>query len=160
MLLCTEESIDVWGGSCGGEIWGVIIAVSLRRGLWSSAPSVFSSREEVPAGVSGGECMAEATAAGWVPSEARWNECPDAVREAGAGEAACGLLARTVKQAMPCHTCLLERGQPRQAQRRSSPSYAPGSAMSAARPTDCAALRRPGDSAAPGQRDGWTRSPH
>lgn len=29
----TDESIDVGGGSCGGETWGVIIAGSLNRFL-------------------------------------------------------------------------------------------------------------------------------
>lgn len=43
----------------------------------------------MPAGVNGGECMARAGEGGFVPSEARWTECPDGVRELGVGEGAC-----------------------------------------------------------------------
>ena len=83
-----EESMDVGGGSCGGETWGVIMAGSLSRFLWPSAAAL-SSREDVPAGVSGGECIAMAGEDGLVPTEARCPECADWVREAGDGEAAC-----------------------------------------------------------------------
>jgi hypothetical protein len=68
---CTDESIDVGGTSCGGETWGVIIAGSADCFLWSSAPLVLSSREDVPAGVRGGECMADGED-GVVPMEERW----------------------------------------------------------------------------------------
>ena len=54
--LCTA-SMDVGGGSCGGETCGVIMAGSL---LWSPTATGFPSNDDVPAGVRGGECMAEA----------------------------------------------------------------------------------------------------
>lgn len=88
-LLLTDESMDVGGGSCGGEIWGVIKAGSLRFVL--SAPLVgLSSREDVPAGVNGGDCMA------WATDVRCWEDWPEVVREAGEGEGAwsCQLLAR------------------------------------------------------------------
>jgi hypothetical protein len=40
--------------------------------LRSSAPLVLSSREDVPAGVKGGECMADTGEDGVVPMEERW----------------------------------------------------------------------------------------
>jgi hypothetical protein len=49
-----------------------------------------SSRDDVPAGVKGGECMADA---GDPVMEERCPECAEAVREAGEGEAALGVLA-------------------------------------------------------------------
>jgi hypothetical protein len=66
---CTDESIDVGGASCGGETCGVIIAGSFGCFLRSSAPPVLSSREDVPAGVKGGECMADTGEDGVVPIE-------------------------------------------------------------------------------------------
>lgn len=42
----------------------------------------------MPAGVSGGECMAEVGGDGRGPMEARWPECADVVRVAGEGEGA------------------------------------------------------------------------
>lgn len=72
------------GGSCGGDTWGVIMAGSLGCFLWSPAAAL-SSRDDVPAGVRGGECMADGEL---VPREARWYDVPDWVREAGAGDAA------------------------------------------------------------------------
>jgi hypothetical protein len=68
-----DESIEVGGGSCGGETCGVIMAASLGRFLCASGP-VLSSRDDVPAGVSGGECMAAAGDEGFVPTEGRWAE--------------------------------------------------------------------------------------
>lgn len=60
MLLLIDESIEVGGGSCGGEIWGVIKAGSVL--FPKSAPLVgLSSREDVPAGVNGGDCIAWAS---------------------------------------------------------------------------------------------------
>jgi hypothetical protein len=50
--------MDVGGGSCGGEICGVIKAGSL---LFLLSTAGLSSREDVPAGVNGGDCMAWAT---------------------------------------------------------------------------------------------------
>ena len=64
--------MEVGGGSCGGETWGVIMAGSLGCFLWSPAAAL-SSREEVPAGVRGGECMADGDGDGLAPPrEARW----------------------------------------------------------------------------------------
>lgn len=60
------------------------MAGSLECFLCPSAP-VFSSREEVPAGVSGGECIAEA---GDEAMEERCPECTEVVREAGLGDGA------------------------------------------------------------------------
>ena len=90
--------MDVGGGSWGGEICGVIRAGSLARFLCPWA-MVFSSRDEVPAGVSGGECMAEAGEEGM---DERCAECPEAVREAGAGEGALSLLADWTNGGIPC----------------------------------------------------------
>lgn len=81
---CTDESMDVGGASCGGETWGVIIAGSLGRFLCPSVLAL-SSRDDVPAGVKGGECMADAGDPGM---EERCPECAEAVREAGEGEGA------------------------------------------------------------------------
>lgn len=53
-------SIDVGGGSCGGEICGVIIAGSICAFLCSMPGLAFPSCESVPAGVRGGECMTDA----------------------------------------------------------------------------------------------------
>lgn len=86
---CIEESMEVGGGSCGGETCGVIMAGSLGRFLCPSM-AAFSSRDEVPAGVSGGECMADAGEDGM---EERCPECADAVRDAGLGEGAFVMLA-------------------------------------------------------------------
>jgi hypothetical protein len=86
--LCTEESIDAGGASCGGDTCGVIIAGSLMRFLCSVL--ALSSRDDVPAGVKGGECMAEAGDDGM---EERCAECAEAVREAGVGEGALYALA-------------------------------------------------------------------
>lgn len=63
--------MDVGGGSCGGETWGVIMAGSLKRFLCPSAALSLSSREAVPAGVSGGECIAGAGDPAPVPSDER-----------------------------------------------------------------------------------------
>jgi hypothetical protein len=60
------------------------MAGSLWRFLFPSALAL-SSREPVPAGVSGGECMADAGDDG---IEARCPEWAEGVREAGEGEAA------------------------------------------------------------------------
>lgn len=76
--------MEFGGGSWGGEICGVIKAGSLARFLCSCIVAL-SSRDDVPAGVSGGECMAEAGEEGM---EERCAECPEAVREAGVGEGA------------------------------------------------------------------------
>jgi len=65
------------------------MAGSLECFLCPSAP-VFSSREEVPAGVSGGECMADA---GDEAMEERCPECTEVVLEAGLGEGALHVLA-------------------------------------------------------------------
>ena len=91
--------MDVGGGSCGGEICGVIIAASLGR---FPCPSIlpFSSRVEVPAGVNGGDCMVAAGEEGVVLVEGRWAENPDCVREAGDGEAAFVFISP--KSALPC----------------------------------------------------------
>lgn len=64
------------------------MAGSLSRFLCPSAALSLSSRDEVPAGVSGGECMAGAGELGPVPREERWPECPDCTLEAGEGEGA------------------------------------------------------------------------
>jgi hypothetical protein len=85
--LCTE-SIDVGGAWCGGETCGVIMAGSLMRFLCSML--ALSSRDAVPAGVNGGECMADAGDDGM---EERCPECAEAVREAGAGDGALHALA-------------------------------------------------------------------
>lgn len=81
--------MEVGGGSWGGEICGVMRAGSLGC-LLCPGPAAFSSRDDVPAGVNGGECMAEAGEEGM---EERCAECPEIVREAGLGEGACGVLA-------------------------------------------------------------------
>jgi hypothetical protein len=81
----TEALIEVGGGSCGGETCGVIMAGSVRCFLCSSAPPVLSSRDDVPAGVRGGECMADPGDDGM---EERWYEWPEVVREAGDGDGA------------------------------------------------------------------------
>lgn len=48
------------------------MAGSLDWFLWSPAPPVLSSRDDVPAGVKGGECIADAGDDGFVPREERW----------------------------------------------------------------------------------------
>lgn len=78
-----DVSIEVGGGSCGGEICGVIKAGSLSPFLGSIPLVGLSSREDVPAGVSGGDCTA------WVIDERCWEDWPDCVREAGEGDGAC-----------------------------------------------------------------------
>lgn len=60
------------------------MAGSLGRFLCPSALAL-SSRDDVPAGVKGGECMADAGDDGM---EERCPECAEAVREAGDGEGA------------------------------------------------------------------------
>lgn len=75
---CTDESMDVGGGSCGGETWGVIMAGSLDSFLCCVTAPCLSSREDVPAGVSGGECIDDWT----------WEEWADPVRETGEGDGA------------------------------------------------------------------------
>lgn len=65
------------------------MAGSLGRFLCPSALAL-SSRDDVPAGVRGGECMADAGDDG---IEERCPECAEAVREAGDGEGALWLLA-------------------------------------------------------------------
>lgn len=77
-----DVSIEVGGGSCGGEICGVIKAGSLSPFLGSIPLVGLSSREDVPAGVSGGDCTA------WVIDERCWEDWPDCVREAGEGDGA------------------------------------------------------------------------
>jgi hypothetical protein len=59
LSFCILLSIDVGGGSCGGDICGVIMAGSFGPFLCSAVPLGLPSWEEVPAGVSGGECIAE-----------------------------------------------------------------------------------------------------
>jgi hypothetical protein len=72
------------GGSWGGETCGVTIAGSL---LGSDGILGFPSWEDVPAGVSGGECMAVAGGDGRTALFGR-DEWPEAVRDAGDGEGA------------------------------------------------------------------------
>jgi hypothetical protein len=64
------------------------MAGSLVRFLCSTL--ALSSRDDVPAGVKGGECMADA---GDDAMEERCPECAEAVREAGVGEGALSVLA-------------------------------------------------------------------
>lgn len=71
------------------------MAGSLGRFLCPSAAGL-SSRDDVPAGVNGGDCMAEAV----VPTEARCPECPDVVREAGEGDGALSVSAVCPKSHM------------------------------------------------------------
>jgi hypothetical protein len=94
----TDESIEVGGGSCGGDIWGVIKAGSLGRFLWWSIPLIgLSSREDVPAGVNGGDCITDAAA-----DTRCWEDWPDGVREVGEGEGAC-------LRSIACSTSLVKR---------------------------------------------------
>lgn len=81
--LCTDESREVGGASCGGDTCGVIRAGSLGRCLWPPCMAALSSLDEVPAGVSGGECMA-----GEEAMDERCAEWAETVREAGLGEGA------------------------------------------------------------------------
>ena len=86
--LCTDESREVGGASCGGDTCGVIRAGSLGRCLWPPCMAALSSLDEVPAGVSGGECMA-----GEEAMDERCAEWAETVREAGLGEGAFDVLA-------------------------------------------------------------------
>ena len=133
--------MDVGGASCGGEICGVIIAGSLGRFLCPSILS-FSSRVEVPAGVSGGDCNVVAGEVGIVPVEGRWAENPEGVREAGEGEAAFEVISSCT--ALRCSVlCLLEKKGGTRVRKRSFPSVSPGSGTSEASLTSCGVLALP-----------------
>lgn len=56
--------------------------------LCSAGPVVFVSWEEVPAGVSGGECIADTGGDGRWVDEGRLEEWPEGVRDAGEGDGA------------------------------------------------------------------------
>ena len=102
------------------------MAGSLGRFLCPSALAL-SSRDEVPAGVRGGECMADAGDDG---IEERCPECAEAVREAGDGEGALWLLALCSNCGVVYEACLLVKAAVRQARRKSSPYALPAFVIS------------------------------
>jgi hypothetical protein len=82
------------------------MAGSLVRFLCSTL--ALSSRDEVPAGVNGGECMADAGDDGM---EERWPECAEAVREAGVGDAALCVLVLSMLMIVCCAKWLAYSGR-------------------------------------------------